>query len=122
MAQQRSDHATATAKYEQAFSLYEQVGDLLGQANCIQSLGDIALQRSQGAEAKKHFEAALTLYERLQEPYSIGLSHRRLARLSDGSERSRHVEAARSAWEKIARLDLVNKLEEEFGAGDKSPA
>lgn len=27
-------------------SLYEQVGDVLGQANCIQRLGDIALARS----------------------------------------------------------------------------
>ena len=76
------------------------VGSLQGQTNCIESLGDIALQRSQEAEARKNFEAALILYERIEEPFSIGWTHRRLARLSDGSERSRHVEAARSACRK----------------------
>ena len=33
-------------RYEQALPLYRQVGDVLGEANCIQGLGDIALARS----------------------------------------------------------------------------
>lgn len=103
------------AKYQEALPLYKQVGDLLGQANCIQSLGDIALRRSDPAEARRNFETALTLYEQIEEPYSVGWTHRRLARLSDSSERNRHVQAARAAWEKIDRLDLVKDLEKEFG-------
>ena len=41
-------------RYEQALPLYRQVGDILGEANCIQSLGDIALERSdhEGARAR----------------------------------------------------------------------
>ena len=30
---------------EQALPLYQQAGDVLGEANCIQGLGDIALAR-----------------------------------------------------------------------------
>ncbi len=116
IALRRSDHETAKRRYEEAQPMYRQVGDVLGEANCIQSLGDIALAQSDHTGARKQFEDALVLYQRIPEPYSIGWSHRRLARLaSDVGERSRHVEAARAAWLSIDRPDLVKRLDEEFG-------
>jgi hypothetical protein len=39
----RSDLDGAKARYEQAQPLFEQVGRVLGQANCIKGLGDVAL-------------------------------------------------------------------------------
>ncbi len=60
----------------------------------------------------------LALYERIPEPFSIGTTHRRLARIAEGDERTRHVEAARAAWKGIDRPDLVAKLDAEFGPGE----
>jgi tetratricopeptide (TPR) repeat protein len=41
------------------------VGDVLGEANCIKSLGDIALYRSDYDGARERYEAALPLYRKV---------------------------------------------------------
>ena len=49
----RSDHDSARQRYEAALPLYQKVGDVLGEANCIKSLGDIALARSDHEGARQ---------------------------------------------------------------------
>jgi hypothetical protein len=50
--------------------------------------------------------------------HSIGLAHRRLARIAGTEgERDQHLDAARTAWASIGRADLVEELEDEFGEG-----
>jgi tetratricopeptide (TPR) repeat protein len=113
------DYKGAVECLEQALRIYRQVGSVLGEANCIRSLGDIALRRSDHETARRRYEEALSLYERISEPYSIGGAHRRLARLAgDESERKIHAKAARNAWVSIEFTDLVQELDDEFGTED----
>ena len=60
--------------------------------------------------ARELFNEALGLYARIQEPYSIGWAHKRLADVArDEDERARHIAAAREAWLSIGREDLVQR-------------
>jgi len=114
----RSDYDGARTRYEQALPLYRQIGDVLGEANCIQGLGDIALNRSDHDSARGRYEQALSLYQAIPEPYSIGWTLVRLARLdSADSERLRHWKAARQAWTSIGRDDLIETIKAEFEGG-----
>ncbi len=116
IALQLADYETAHLRYEEAIPLFRQAGSVLGEANCIRRLGDIALERSDHQSARLRYEDALSLYKRISEPYSIGGTHWRLARLSaDESERRLHIKAARTAWLSIGFTDLVQELDNEFG-------
>jgi tetratricopeptide (TPR) repeat protein len=111
----QSDYDTARDRYQQALPLYQQAEDVLGEANCIQGLGDIARERSDHGTARDCYQQALSLYQAVAEPYSIGQSHIRLARLCPaGKERSGHWTAARQAWASIGRGDLIESDADEF--------
>ena len=112
----RLDLEGARQRYKQALPLFQRVEDVLGAANCIQSLGDIARAEGKYEVARKCFGEALALYRRIKEPYSIGWALVRLARLAVGEVRVRLVAEARAAWESIDRPDLVAQLDGEFGA------
>jgi hypothetical protein len=74
------------------------------------------MERSDSVEARRRFEESLSMYARIQEPFSIGATHRRLARLAATSEdRVHHIQAAREAWLSVDRADLIKELETEFG-------
>ncbi len=111
----RSQHDEARTRYEEALPLYAKLGAVRGRANCIKGLGDIALSRSQH-EARQLFEQSRSLYASIPDPYSIGMTHQRLARLApEATERRHHITAARQAWESINRPDLLQALHDEFG-------
>jgi hypothetical protein len=89
---------------------------VLGEAVCILGLGDIALGWSDHDWARARYDEALPLYQRIREPYAIGQSHRRLARLATTpADRGRHLRAAQEVWMSIRRDDLLRELHDEFG-------
>jgi len=112
-----SDYAEAQRRYDSALPLFRRIGDVLGEASCILRLGDLALARSENDAARRTYEQALSLYELIEDPYTVGYTYRRLARLADDpAVRARHIQAAREAWLSIDRPDLIKQLEDEFGA------
>ena len=83
---------------------------MLGEANCVLSLGDIDEVEGKIALACGRWREALALYARIPEPYSIGFAHARLSRrAATSAEADEHRQAARKAWESIDRRDLIEK-------------
>jgi hypothetical protein len=88
---------------------------VLGEAGCIQSLGDVARDRSDLQTAQAQYEQALALYKAIPDPFSIGWALVRLARLEPADEaRTRRWVAAREAWASIGRDDLIEERKDEF--------
>jgi tetratricopeptide (TPR) repeat protein len=111
----RSDHAAARQRFEDALPIYREVGNRLGEANCIHSLGDIALAGGDAEEACLNFQDALALYGSIPEPYSMGRTLRRLARLEADSARRRELLAkAIECWRGIGFDRLIDDLRREF--------
>ncbi len=86
------------------------VGDALGEANCIQSLGDIALARSDHDAARKAYEEALPLYRKIGAVLGEANCIKSLGDIA--LERSDH-DAARKAYEEA--LPLYRKVGDVLG-------
>jgi tetratricopeptide (TPR) repeat protein len=61
-AEHESKWTEAQRYFEQALSLYRELGDRLGEANTIRNLGDVALAQGRYEEAAGRYEEALALY------------------------------------------------------------
>jgi tetratricopeptide (TPR) repeat protein len=78
--------------------MYRKIGNLQGEAICLQSLGDIALARSEYDEARKHFDDALLSYRKVGNVLEQANTLRALgdlaaARSLSDEARSRYTEA-----------------------------
>ncbi len=104
----QTDYAQATADLIEAQTLYREVGDVQGEANCIKNLGDIALQRSDHAAAAARYEQALSLFREvgsvLGEANCIrGLGDITLQR-SDYAAATQHYERALELYREVGSL------------------
>ena len=101
LAYSTSDSDGARARYEQALPLYQQVGDVLGAADCLKGLGDIALVRSDHDSARSWYEQALALYQQAGNVFGEANSIQRLGDIA--LARSDH-EGARTWYERALPL------------------
>ena len=62
------DYAEAKAYYEQALALFRQLGNRLGEARSLGSLGMVARSKETHAGAKAFLEQSAQLYQQIEVP------------------------------------------------------
>ena len=109
MAKDEEDFVRARYYFDAAIPLYRMTNAVLGEANCLQRLGDMETILSSKDQAIETYRKALSLYQQIDQRFSVGWTHFRLAKL-DLELRDVHIDAARNAWNAIGRSDLVEML------------
>ncbi|HSP77286.1 MAG TPA: tetratricopeptide repeat protein, partial [Myxococcaceae bacterium] len=98
--ERRCEHASSSVDRDEA---------LLGKANCIRRLGDIALRRSEYEEARRRYEEALSLYERVGDLLGKANCIQCLGDIA--LRRSEHGEARRRYEEALPLYERVGSLQ-----------
>jgi len=108
----------SAAPLESLLPIHQEVGDRLGEANCIRSLGSIALERSDHDTAGKRFQEALPIYrevgDRLGEANCIiDLGNIALER-SDNDTAGKHFQEAlpihKEAGDRLGEANCIRSL------------
>jgi tetratricopeptide (TPR) repeat protein len=91
----------AKTAWQEAVTLYRDVGDTFAEANVTLGLGDIAMARTDQNEARSRYEAALPLFRRAGDVLGEANS---IIRLGDIALFHSDLDAARSAYEQALPL------------------
>jgi tetratricopeptide (TPR) repeat protein len=94
------------------FSIREKVGNVRGQANCIQNFGDIALSRSDREGARQRFEESLPLYQKVGDVLGEANCIQRLGNIDEANG---ELAAACEKWR--AALTLYERIPEPYSIG-----
>jgi tetratricopeptide (TPR) repeat protein len=105
-----SEYDQARRQYEVALHLSQQIGNRLGEANCIYGLGDIHRDLREHDQARRQYEAALYLY--LQTGNQLGEANC-IQRLGEIHRYLREHDKARRQYE--AALELYQQIGDRLG-------
>ncbi len=101
----RSDHEGARRLFDEARPMFRQVGAILGEANCIKSLGNIALARSDHEGARRLYDEARPMFRQVGDILGEANCIQRLGdialRRSDHEGARRLYNEAREMYESI---------------------
>ena len=110
-----AEYPLARQRYEEARPIYHAIGDRLGEANCIQSLGDVHLRLAEYPLARQRYEEARPIYhaigDRLGEAgcllglgdVTARMGDRPTARAAYDQAATLYQAIGRSDWEQVAR-------------------
>ena len=100
-----SDNEQARQLFQQAIPLYDQIGDLLGKANCLQSLGDLAFIESDNEQARQLFQQAIPLYDQIGDLLGKANCYWSIGDMQFATGKKQE---ARKTWE--AALDMYQRI------------
>ena len=99
---------SAQKRYDEALSLYESIGDKLGEASCVEGLGDLQRQVEEPEAARQRYDQAVLLYRGQAEKLGEANCLRKIAELEEGG-------GQRALKELEAALDLFRGVGDELG-------
>lgn len=105
-----SDPKTAKARYEEALAIFGSLGDVPGQADCIASLGDVALQTGDAEGARLQYERAVPLFRSIHNARGEAIC---MLRLGDVAFRQLDLQSAFARYQEA--LPLFSKIGDVVG-------
>jgi tetratricopeptide (TPR) repeat protein len=109
-----AEYAAARERYEEALPIYRAIGDRLGEANALLSLGDLTRKEDRYSQAWDFYEQVLSFYRTIGDHYSLA---RVLYRMGDWYvEQGKPQDAislyqqAVDLWRSIDLSDLVEQI------------
>ncbi len=124
----KNDYPEAGWLFEESLALYQALGDLYGQAQCLDGLGDIAVRQGDHKLARRQYEEGLTLRRQIGDLWGLSVSlgslgglAGRLGAYGEARERfeeslalCRQVENPRGIAASLHNLSTVAYLQQEY--------
>ncbi|WP_433043107.1 tetratricopeptide repeat protein [Dactylosporangium sp. CS-033363] len=120
LAQNRGDYPEAERRYQQALSMFEEVGDRAGVSAGLHQLGNVAEARGDYPEAERRYQQALAISEELGDRAGIATSHHQLGilaqRRGDRPEAERRYRQALTLKEELGDRAAAAGTHHQLGA------
>jgi tetratricopeptide (TPR) repeat protein len=110
----RDEIPEARAKFEEALTLFDQIGDVRGQAACIYEFGNIALKRSEYGAARQAYSDALDLYLKIDLAVGIANCTGRLGEVDFGLSKYEEATVAFKEALKLAQQSGQLQIEANY--------
>jgi tetratricopeptide (TPR) repeat protein len=115
-----NDHTAVKGLAEEALAIFHEVGDIIGQVQCMQVLGHVALASDDPKLAREQYGSALHLAQGIGYKIGVAMSDSGLGRVDshvgDHTSALARIEAARSIYKQNG--DRFHEAQSLFDSGD----